>query len=190
MTNTLPGIRHTFAHLSTGLVLLGVAGLTACANPTPGRVVEATGTSTPAIAPAASTPSTARIGGQAYRFDDGVTVNVKPLARFTPSSTAFGSKPGHVGIIVTVTVTNGTAATYDASLTQVHLSAGADGTQADAITDIERGIGGGLTGSVAPGRSLTAKYAFSVAPADLKSIAVEVVPDFTHAGVIFVGALR
>jgi hypothetical protein len=121
-------------------------------------------------------------------WDDKVEASVLSVVKFTPSSTAAGLGAGQTGIKVTVKITNNSSKQIDVTLARVTVKAGDNGTQAQTIVDLENNIDFGFDGSIAPQHAATATYGFSVAPADLGKLDVEVSPDFDHNAAIFEGA--
>lgn len=124
-----------------------------------------------------------------FTWNNQIVASVISVQRFTPSSTAAGTHPGQVGIKVTVKLTNNSSQQLDLTLADVHVKSGANGTQADGIFDSENNLGLGFEGSIAPGRSATADYGFSVPPGDLGNIDIEVSPGFDYDDGIFEGAV-
>lgn len=127
--------------------------------------------------------------GQTITWNDKLEATVVSVRRFTPSDTAAGTHPGQVGIRVTAKITNNSGQQLDLTLADVHVKTGADGTQADTIFDSENNLGLGFEGSIAPGRSATADYGFSVPTADLGKIDIEVTPGFDFDPAIFEGSV-
>jgi hypothetical protein len=150
----------------------------------------ASATASPSADESAAPANVAEIGTESFTYDDGLTVAVVSATKFAKSETAAGGQPGEVGVKVTVKVTNKSKQVVDLDLLNVGLKAGADGLEAEKIFDSERGIGGGLEGSVAPGRSASGVYGFSVLPANLSTITVEVTPSFDHEASLFEGAVK
>lgn len=135
------------------------------------------------------TVATATIG-KTFTYTDGLEVKVSSAVRFTPSDTSAGAQPGQAGVLVTVSVTNGTGAAFDLTLVQVNFYAGAAGNQGTSVYDSAQDLGTGLSGSIPPGHTATAKYAFAAAPADLGNVVVQVKPDFNHNPASFEGSVR
>ena len=174
------------------LSVAAVLALGACATPAPATkltstvgVLSAPGTSESATA-APDVPSVAKVG-QSFVYPDKLSVSVTSLRRFVISSTAAGGKPGEVGVVVAVTITNGSTTPFDASLTAVHLASGVDGDQADTVFDAAINLMGGFDGKVAPGRKGTARYGFAVPKAGLGDLQIEVKPGFARDSTLFAG---
>jgi hypothetical protein len=144
----------------------------------------------PSDGSSAAPADVAKIGTESFTYDDGLTVAVISATRFAKSDTAAGGQPGEVGVTLTVKVTNNSKKVVDLDSLTVGLKAGADGLEADSVFDSARGIGGGLAGSVAPGRSASGVYGFSVLPANLNTITVEVTPSFDHEPSLFEGSVK
>jgi hypothetical protein len=149
--------------------------------------------STPAAPSSAAAPSgtsSAVLLGATHGFvyTDGLVVSVLSATKFVPSSDAAGTAPGDTGVLLQVRITNGTKATFDLSLSQVDLNAGANGDQGQSIDQSgPPDLGLGFSGSIAPGQSATAPFGFDVPTADLPNIGVSVTPDFSHDDATFVG---
>jgi hypothetical protein len=105
------------------------------------------------------------------------------------SQYASGGTPGGSGVILTVTIRNGTKKTADLTLTTVKLAYGVNGDQADDAFDSENGLDGGFDGSVTPGHARTAKLGFAV-PKGRQAMDVEVQPGFDYESVHFEGSVK
>lgn len=171
--------------LST-IPVLAVLALTGCAQATPVSVTEG---SPQAVKQAtAAVPKVAKIGST-YAYSDGLKVTVSAAKRFKIGPYAAGGKPGGTGVMFTVVLLNSTTETFDATLTGLAVSYGADGEQAEQVFDTDQGLGGGFTGKVAPGRKATARFGFAVPAAGMKDLQVEVRPGFLdHESALFAGA--
>ena len=143
-------------------------------------------TPTPTPSP---TATTGKIGSGSFTYSDGLKVLVPSAVSFTPSQTSAGGRPGQTGVLVTVTITNGTTGPVDLALAEVKVTAGAAGNQADPIFDSAQGIGSGFSGSVLPGHSQTTKFGFSVAPSDLNDVIVHVTPGLHYDPASFEGSV-
>jgi len=152
---------------------------------TPPAVEEPTPTPTP------TDSGIAKVGAKEwFTYTDGMQVQVTKIARFKISEYAAGGKPGDVGVVVTVTVKNGSGEVFDASAVNVQLSAGPNGDEADTVYDSDAGVMGGFEGSIPVGRSKTAKVGFAVPKAQLKQLVVEVAPSWDHDASFFEGAVK
>ncbi|MDX2972776.1 DUF4352 domain-containing protein [Kribbella solani] len=136
-------------------------------------------------------PGVAKIGAtQWFTYEDGLKVQVAKATRYKIGEYASGGTPGESGIIVTVTIRNGTKKTADLSMTTVKLAYGANGDQAEQVFDSEHGVGSGFEGSATPGRSRTAKFAFAV-PKGRQRLDIEVEPGFLdYESVHFEGSAK
>jgi Domain of unknown function (DUF4352) len=123
---------------------------------------------------AAKKRSTATFGGT-YTYTDGLAVTVSKVGGYTPSAYAAGTHPGDPAVVLTVKVTNGTKKAFDTSLLGVNTKAGTDGAAADAIFDDS--MGGGFSGTIVPGSSATAKFAFDIPKGARGALDIEVQPD-------------
>jgi hypothetical protein len=96
-----------------------------------------------------------------------------------------------LGVLVTVKIKNGSSEPFDAAIVQVEMKAGEDGNATESIVDLGGAVelGTGFSGTIAPGRTATVKYGFSVRPADVGLLNIEVTPDFEHEPSIFEGKL-
>jgi hypothetical protein len=176
--------------MRTALTTLAVAValLTGCAVPAKTTsVTDNTAAGTAKAASASKAPEVAKIG-QTFTYEDGLKISVAGAKRFRIGQFAAGGKPGGTGVVLTVTITNGTGTAYDAALTTVNLAHGAEGEQAEQVFDSQAGLGAGFTGKVHPGRKLTAKFGFAVPAAGMSDLQVEVKPGFLdHDSALFTG---
>ncbi|MFH8760717.1 DUF4352 domain-containing protein [Streptomyces atroolivaceus] len=113
--------------------------------------------------------------GDSAAYDDGLEVTVGAPAPYTADEFAIGHTKGNSAYAVSVVIENKGKEKFDATLVAVDARAGEDGVNAEQIFDGK--IGEGFTGTVLPGKKITAKYAFD-APADAKNLTVEVGPGF------------
>ncbi|NIK54311.1 DUF4352 domain-containing protein [Kribbella shirazensis] len=207
-------VRNTMIVLSVGFVLLAGGCVAVLAN----GVNEAAkdSTATKAEAPAVSSPATqpsepaseppasaepsatpteedqvAKVGAtQWFDYSDGMKVQVTSVKRFRISQYAAGGKPGDVGVVVTVTLQNGSSNTFDTGLVDVKLASGPNGDQAESVFDSEQNLGGGFEGSILPGKKKTAKYGFAIPKTHVNStLQVEVAPGWDYEGSHFEGKL-
>ncbi|RKN08683.1 DUF4352 domain-containing protein [Streptomyces radicis] len=98
--------------------------------------------------------------GETAVFDNGVEYTVSAAEPYSPSEWAVGHTEGNEPQVVSLTVTNNGAETYDTSFILTTARIGEDGVEAELIIDDPVGLGPG--GSVAPGQSATADYAFDI----------------------------
>lgn len=120
--------------------------------------------------------------GQAYTYEDGLTVKVSEPRPFEPGESA-AAKPGPA-VVFTVVVVNKTGKPFDATLFYITLQSGNE--EAPEIFDSEKGIEGSPSTKVLDGREAKWKIAYNVKdPADL---VLEVQPDagVEYASVIYV----
>ena len=179
---------------------IAVLGLTAC---TPVEK-QASGTvaspSTAAKAPASSapkapksapadTPGVAKVGG-VFTYPDGLAVSVVSVSRGAFRVGAAGHKAGNVSVRVVVKFTNGTSAPVELGGTHAEVRTGEAGIKASAVFDYSQNIQG-FSGTVAPGRSASTTVGFSVAPADLGRVDIEVDPSgIDRDSALFEGRLK
>jgi hypothetical protein len=137
--------------------------------------------STPEPEPTPTEPEYGEFGGAGFTWDDGIQVEVSKLKEFTPSEyAAFDESPAYVRM--TLTVTNGSDAPFDASL--VTLSAQSGGREFGEVYDSEAGLNGPPTTPVLPGRSVKFDAGFGVA--DPVDVVLQVTPSFDHDPALFV----
>ncbi|MFJ8887631.1 DUF4352 domain-containing protein [Streptomyces sp. NPDC102402] len=113
--------------------------------------------------------------GDSAAYDDGLEITVSAPAPYTASEFAIGHTKGNSAYTVSVVIENKGKEKFDATLVTVDARAGEDGVNAEQIYDDKTGEG--FSGTVLPGKKITAKYAFD-APADAKNLTVEVGPGF------------
>ncbi|WKK23220.1 hypothetical protein QZH56_31520 [Streptomyces olivoreticuli] len=134
------------------------------------------------VSPSAASPSAegSRVVAfeDTYAYEDGLKVKVTRPTAFKPSVTSLGHKPENSPVAFMVTLTNDTKQTFEVAGVLIRLKAGENGDPAEQIFDTARGVGNPLTGSLPPGKSDTATFAFDVPAADTGRLDVEVRPDF------------
>jgi hypothetical protein len=113
-------------------------------------------------------------------YADGLRVRVTSVRRTTFSD--LSGTPG-AGVITTIKITNGSRARVDLALVDVGLRYGADGIEAEFVFDDNVHE---FSGGLAPGRTATATYGFSV-PRNQPDITVEVAPGFDYDSSTFEG---
>ena len=155
----------------------------------------AAATEPPASAEPTATPTdedrVAKVGAtQWFEYSDGMKVQVTSLKRYRISQYAAGGKPGDVGVIVTVTLQNGSTNTFDTGLVDVKLASGPNGDQAESVFDTDQNLGGGFEGSILPGKKKTARYGFAIPKANASStLQIEIAPGWDYEGSHFEGTL-
>ncbi|MGW2477982.1 DUF4190 domain-containing protein [Streptomyces sp. NPDC001665] len=115
--------------------------------------------------------------GDAIVYDDDLTVTVGDATKYSPGEFAAGHTKGNKAYQVAVVIENAGKEKFDSALVTVEGRAGKDGVDAEQIFDDK--VGSGFTGTILPGKKVTALYAFD-APADAKNLTVEVSPSFTY----------
>lgn len=153
------------------------------------------------VAPAAAVPVT-RNGKRAARtvaapnrgafaptapvtFPDGVSLSVDKVARAVQQGRGPGEFHGRPYTVLTLTLTNGTAAPIDLSQVVVTTTYGTPPLVASPI--YEDGSSADFAGTVAPGARATATYAFAIPPAQARSAVTTVDFDDVHAAATFTG---
>ncbi|MCX3060149.1 DUF4352 domain-containing protein [Streptomyces beihaiensis] len=126
--------------------------------------------------------------GQAHRYKDGLTVTVDKPRKFEPTQFAVGHTVGNQAVKWRITVKNGTKKTFDATLVMVNVKAGKDGDQAEQVFDDP--INGMYEGTVTPGRSVSAEFAFDIPKGHLGQVDVEVQPGFQYGGAHWEGSVK
>lgn len=116
--------------------------------------------------------------GDTSVYDDDVQVTVSAAKSVKPGEFAIGHTEGNKVYALTITVENAGKEKFSADSLTVSARAGADGVTAEEIFDGDT-YGKGFTGTVLPGKKATVQYAFD-APADAKTLTVEVAPGFDY----------
>jgi len=166
-----------------------VTATTDATTPTGSATATAT-TTTPEPTSTSPPPHSATVGGDPVTYASGLVVAVPQVARFTPSASAVGGAEGDVGVVVTVSVTNGSTQQLDPTLLTVALTYGPDQALAASVLDAENGYGTGISDPVAAGAEVTGSYAFAVPPSGLGALQVRVTPDLQAPETsVFSGAL-
>ncbi|MFB4307012.1 hypothetical protein [Actinomadura sp. GTD37] len=126
--------------------------------------------------------------GQWARADDGVAFRVATLRRGRVSDIASGGHPGDPAVVVTVQIKNRGKHRVDLSMVEVTARLGKSGDEAERV--FQDGVDEGLTGTLAPGRTVSDKYMFAAAKAsDLKVVSVEIAPGVEYDSATFEGGL-
>lgn len=115
--------------------------------------------------------------GDSAVYDDDLTVTVGDATSYTPDAYAAGHTKGNKAYRVAVVIENAGKEKFDSALVNVTARDGQEGADAEQIFDGK--VGEGFSGTVLPGKKITVQYAFD-APADAKSLTVEVNPGFTY----------
>lgn len=115
---------------------------------------------------AAGAGSPALAFGDIAVYEDGLEVGVSAPVAFTPSDTAAGNEGFTQFVRIDVTLTNGTAETFDPTFAYVTVSSG--GAEGSQVFDAANEISSTPSTSVLPGQSMTFPVVFGVTdPADL-----------------------
>ena len=207
--NIVIGVTAVFVVFAGGCAAVLANGISEATNESTATKAEAPAatatspTSVPAEPPATSestapTPArstdedrVAKVGAtQWFEYSDGMKVQVTSLKRYRISQYAAGGKPGDVGVIVTVTLQNGSTNTFDTGLVDVKLASGPNGDQAESVFDTDQNLGGGFEGSILPGKKKTARYGFAIPKANASStLQIEIAPGWDYEGSHFEGTL-
>lgn len=129
----------------------------------------------------------AKIGNDEwFEYEDGLEVQVTKAESFTLGEYAFSGDAGETGVVVTVTIKNGTGVAFDTSLGDVFVTYGPNGNSTEREYDEA-----GFEGNIPPGKTATAKHDFGVVPEKhLDDILVEVVPSWDHSSSFFEGSAK
>ncbi|NQX11018.1 DUF4190 domain-containing protein [Microbacteriaceae bacterium VKM Ac-2855] len=120
--------------------------------------------------------------GDTIAYDNNVTISVSAPSPFTPSETAFGADQANQ-VLVTMTITNGSAENLEPSVYATASSAGVAATDIYDSGNAAGDVGASPTTTILPGGTATWVQAFSVAdPAD---IVLQISPSFDYDDVIF-----
>ncbi|WP_372344467.1 hypothetical protein [Streptomyces sp. KL116D] len=133
-------------------------------------------------------PSTDTDWGDTKKWDGGLEVTVSKPVKFTPSPYSIGHETGNQGVKWRIKVHNGTDEAFQGALMTVYAKSGSDGDTCEQIFD--GNLGAGIAGSVSPGSSGTAEFAFDVPRAQLTKVDLEVRPDFLGDGKHWVGEVK
>lgn len=127
----------------------------------------------------ATTADTPRFG-DAFTWDDGLTVKIGQPKKFKPT---YGATNGQQPIRFKVTIVNGTESPFDPALFYATMQSGNE--EAEQIFDTDSGLDSGPTTQLLPGREVVFDLGFNVKdPGDL---VLEVKPDagFTYDAAVF-----
>ncbi len=144
-------------------------------SPTTAPEIPSTSAATSTRRPPAQNPRF----GEAYRYDDGLSVTIAPPTPYSPSESASTNDPGHY-VAFAVTVVNGSSDNYDPDFFQTTCQS--DNLEAERVFDSSQGVGSPST-TVLPGREVAFTVVFKVSnPADT---VLEVTPGFDYEPAIF-----
>lgn len=85
---------------------------------------------------------------------------------------------------------NGTPETFQLDLLTIHVKSGPGGDQASEVFDSANHLGEHLTGSISPGSSATAEYAYDIPKGNLDKIDIEVIPGLNYTGAHWTGTAK
>lgn len=130
---------------------------------------------------------TAKVG-QWVKSDDGLRWTVVKLSASRVGQYAAGGHPGDPAVIVSVKIVNGGQHRLDLSLVQVTARVGTDGQGTEEVFDGEKY--GVPSGTLAPGRTVSARYAFAADKrSDLEHVSIEVSPGLEYESGTFEGVV-
>jgi hypothetical protein len=179
------------SRIMLGAAAIAALGLTGCTaaetgkiTPPPTGAAASAGAAVKADTP--KEPTVAKVGGT-FTYPSKLAVSVVSISRTTFDAYAAGHKAGNVGVKVVVKITNGTAEPVDLDMAIVNLKTGAAGAAAEQV--FTSGVGG-FEGKVAAGRAATATLGFSVAPADMGLMSIEIKPTLGSDSALVEGTLK
>ncbi|MDT0310491.1 DUF4352 domain-containing protein [Streptomyces sp. DSM 44917] len=111
--------------------------------------------------------------GETAEWEDGLQITVSAVEPYTPTEYAIGHTEGNDAYGLSISVENAGSEPIDITFILPTARAGADGVTAEEIFD--ETTGSGFDGELAPGRSATAEYAFSV-PAGSPTLEIQIEP--------------
>ncbi|MGW5733037.1 MULTISPECIES: hypothetical protein [Streptomyces] len=166
---------------TSAVARLSVAAITAC--------FLGAGSSLAVAAPLLS-PAAEKAGDweDTKKWDGGLTVTVSKPTTFTPGAYSIGHESGNQSVKWRIKVHNGTDEAFQGALMSVYVKSGSDGDTCEQIFDGD--LGAGIAGSVSPGSSGAAYFAFDVPQKQLNKIDLEVRPDFDQDGKHWVGQVK
>lgn len=126
--------------------------------------------------------SVVHIGAQEwFEWTDGIQAQVTSLTTFVPD---YDDSPGVPDVVATITVKNGSPVVYDATQATASLYGGPNGVQADEEYSFY-----GFEGSIPPGATATAKWAWALPQEHFGQVRVEFAPSYEHYSGFFEGAV-
>ncbi|NEB79444.1 DUF4352 domain-containing protein [Streptomyces sp. SID14478] len=140
------------------------------------------------VATAAGSPSADTDWGDTKKWGGGLEVTVSQPVKFTPSAYSIGHEAGNQAVKWRIKVHNGTDEAFQGALMTVYAKSGNDGDTCEQIFDGD--LGAGITGSVSPGSSGAAEFAFDVPRNQLSKVDLEVRPLIFHDGKHWVGDVK
>ncbi len=118
--------------------------------------------------------------GQAYTWEDGLSVTIDKPKAYKPSESAYVDGEGKP-MSLKVTLVNGSDEAFDPTLATVSAQSGNE--EASEIFDTAKNLEGAPSTKLLPGREASYTVAFSFADPD--DIVVEFSPDFTHSSALY-----
>lgn len=118
--------------------------------------------------------------GDAFTYEDGLTVTVGKPSSFKPSEYAFTEEaPAYVAF--EVTVVNKTGAPFDPGMISSSMQSG--NTEAEEVFDSENGFSGSPDTKILDGRESKFKIGYGVS--DPKDLVLELSPSWEHESIIY-----
>jgi hypothetical protein len=108
---------------------------------------------------------------EAVSYKDGLKVEISAIDQGKIGEYAVGGKPGSDQTTFTIRITNGSKEPFDATLAVPSATYGEAGTTAEIVTDEK--VGGGFTGKILPGKSMSAPWAFAIPKKELGNVTLQ-----------------
>lgn len=137
-------------------------------------------------------PSTLNFG-EAFTFQNGLTVIVSDVQTFAPSADLLefiDNKPADpIGLKYQVQIQNGTDQVFEAPGVTTSVTAGVDGVGADALCDSSVGIDCFFAQSVQPGKNTTMTDGVLLSKSRLGEVNIQVNVGFEYEDITYTGAV-
>lgn len=164
-----------------------VLGLAGCSGDHPKPKAKASGPESPPPEPKIAGETLKGSGGlrKPVRYSDAITVAIIKINKVRSKGHGPGAMPGRPLTIFTLRFTNGSGQPLDLNKVRVVARYG-KGAQASPTS---YGNLNDFYGTVAPGKSRSAAYAFALPPSGYKNVTVKVAFDARHKVAVFAGSI-
>lgn len=165
-----------------------------CSTTTP-QPTETSASAQPVVAssPTSSPTPTAplfKAFGQRWTYGDDPGIGVIAVPKGAAMTPADAAPPGVSVYVFDLQIVNGTTAAFDPSMSDITVTYGAGGVQAQRVADPANGWDNLFTGTILPTQTQTVTEAYAIPAADLGTVTMSFTPDVTkYAKVVWSGPL-
>jgi hypothetical protein len=128
--------------------------------------------------------------GQTWVYENGLHVTINSLKRTKITQYVRSEYPDMDGVLISITIENGSDDVFDTSALTTDVQYGTDGTIADQVFDSANNKNAdGFTGTVRTGKKITATVEFAI-PKKTTDIDIAISPDFNTDAAQFTGRVK